>query len=294
MRHPLLWINDPGMATLAERTRWSTLYHITDDWLAADRQAAELERIAGTEAALMRLARVVVVCSPELVRRKQAVREGRPFPNAVDAAAYRRRMPRPSDLPHGPVALYLGTLHPGSHRCRALRRDCTRDRAGCLARARRPERARRRGDEEVLRLAGARLLGPRSREEVIGYLQHADVLVVPHVVTTFTDSVDPIKLYEYQAVGGPSCRPRSPGSATSTTHESRSRAAASSWLPLLRRCRQVALSRTCRRAGRRLERTGGGDGRASGRGGNDGPESIHVSCAGRGSTTLGFGTRTDA
>jgi hypothetical protein len=29
------------------------------------------------------------------------------------------------------------------------------------------------------------------------------VLVVPHVVTEFTDSLDPIKLYEYQAVGRP-------------------------------------------------------------------------------------------
>ena len=38
---------------------------------------------------------------------------------------------------------------------------------------------------------------------MIGYLQHADVLVVPHVVTSFTDSLDPIKLYEYQAVGRP-------------------------------------------------------------------------------------------
>ena len=51
--------------------------------------------------------------------------------------------------------------------------------------------------------AGVMLLGPRTRDEVIAYLQHADVLVVPHVVTAFTDSLDPIKLYEYQAVGRP-------------------------------------------------------------------------------------------
>jgi len=56
---------------------------------------------------------------------------------------------------------------------------------------------------ERLRRAGAHLLGPRPRGAVIGYLQHADVLVVPHVVTDFTDSLDPIKLYEYQAVGRP-------------------------------------------------------------------------------------------
>ena len=61
------------------------------------------------------------------------------------------------------------------------------------------------GPDTVQRLerAGARLLGARARDEVVGYLQHADVLVVPHVVNAFTDSLDPIKLYEYQAVGRP-------------------------------------------------------------------------------------------
>ena len=47
------------------------------------------------------------------------------------------------------------------------------------------------------------LLGPRPHDDVIGYLQHADVLLVPHVVSEFTDSLDPIKLYEYQAAGRP-------------------------------------------------------------------------------------------
>jgi hypothetical protein len=38
---------------------------------------------------------------------------------------------------------------------------------------------------------------------VPAYVQHADVLVVPHVVTPFTDSLDPIKLYEYLAARRP-------------------------------------------------------------------------------------------
>ncbi len=46
------------------------------------------------------------------------------------------------------------------------------------------------------------LLGARPSADVPAYLQHADVLVVPHIVTPFTDSLDPIKLYEYAG-----CRP---------------------------------------------------------------------------------------
>ncbi|GAA1059043.1 glycosyltransferase [Agromyces bracchium] len=202
MRHPLLWINDPGMALLAERTGWPTLYDVTDDWLVADRPAAELERLAASEATLMRLAGEVVVCSPELARRKASVREVALIPNAVDAAAYRRPMPRPSDLPDGPVALYLGTLHRDrldvelcASTARAIRPDASLVLVG-------PD-ALTPVEREQLRAAGVVLLGPRRRDRVVGYLQHADVLVVPHVVTTFTDSLDPIKLYEYQAVGRP-------------------------------------------------------------------------------------------
>ncbi|HEU0181461.1 MAG TPA: glycosyltransferase, partial [Agromyces mariniharenae] len=194
--------NDPGMAPLAERSGWPTLYDVTDDWLAADRPAAELQRTAANEAALFRVSRAVVVCSPELARRKGEQRPVVLIPNAVDVDAYRRPRPRPADLPAGPVALYLGTVH-------ADRIDV--DLCEATARALGPTGTlvlvgpNLLGADDVRRLedAGARLLGPRRRDEVIGYLQHADVLVVPHVVDAFTDSLDPIKLYEYQAVGRP-------------------------------------------------------------------------------------------
>lgn len=202
MRHPLLWINDPGMVALAERSSWPTLYDITDDWVAADRPTGELERTATNEARLLGIAREVVVCSPELARRKGATRPVVLVPNAVDVDAYRRPVARPADLPDGPVAVYLGTIHADRldvDLCEATARALGA--AGTLVLVGpdllSPE------DSQRLEGAGARLLGARRREDVIGYLQHADVLVVPHLVTPFTDSLDPIKLYEYQAVGRP-------------------------------------------------------------------------------------------
>ena len=202
MRRPLLWINDPGFVGLAERTGWPTLYDVTDDWLAADRPQSERQRAAANEARLLAIAREVVVCSAELVRRKGATRSVTLIPNAVDAAAYRSPTARPADLPAGPIALYLGTAHPDRidvDLCEATARALGD--AGTLVLV----GPNLLGDPatERLRRAGARLLGPRPREAVVGYLQHADVLVVPHVVTDFTDSLDPIKLYEYQAVGRP-------------------------------------------------------------------------------------------
>ncbi|HKX68286.1 MAG TPA: glycosyltransferase, partial [Intrasporangium sp.] len=199
---PTLWVNDPDGAAVLEVTGWPALYDITDDWLLADRPPVETERRARAEELLMERAREVVVCSPTLARTKSKRRDVVLVPNAVDVAAYQRRQPRPSDLPAEPYALYVGTVH----------RD-RMDVSLCLDTAR-ALRGRGRlvvvgplalssGDRAGLERSGVVLLGPRPADQVPAYLQHAEVLVVPHVVTPFTDSLDPIKRYEYLAVGRP-------------------------------------------------------------------------------------------
>lgn len=204
---PALWINDPGQAALADVTGWRTLYDITDDWLAADRPPRERERLQSGEHALLAHAAEVVACSPELVRRKSNGRgpDRRPVTlirNAVDTAAYRRPVSRPADLPAGRTAVYVGTLHTDR-----LDVDLCVRTAGALGDTGTmvlvgPD-ALDTAASDRLRTAGITLLGARSRDDVVGYLRHADVLMVPHVVDTFTDSLDPIKLYEYQAAGRP-------------------------------------------------------------------------------------------
>lgn len=199
---PLLWVNDPTGAHLLEATGWPAVYDITDDWLEADRTEAEHARLVRHEGVLMKRCAEVIVCSKGLVETKGAIRPVTLVQNAVDLDFYRRPQRRPDDLPTGPVALYLGTVHPDRI-----------DLALCISTA---ETIRHRGtlvfvgpvpmaqeDTEPLRSAGAAILGPRHRDSVPGYLQHADVLVVPHVVNRFTNSLDPIKLYEYAAVGRP-------------------------------------------------------------------------------------------
>ena len=199
---PVLWVNDPSGAAVVAEVDWPSLYDITDDWLEADRTPAEHERLVRDEELLMQRCAEVVVCSRGLQATKGAIREVTLVPNAVDVADYRVPRSRPADLPAGPVAVYVGTVH--------------RDRIDldlCVVTA---EALGSRGalvlvgpalldPTDRLRLddAGVVLLGGKDRAEVPGYLQHADVLVVPHVVTSFTESLDPIKAYEYRAVGRP-------------------------------------------------------------------------------------------
>lgn len=200
---PVLWVNDPAAAGIVPLTGWRSLYDITDDWLSAARPAAELARVAEGERLLLERADAVVACSPELVRRKSAQRDGiHLIPNAVDLDAYRLPAERPADLPPAPVALYLGTLH--SDRidvdlCIRVAHELA-DRVALVLAG--PDLLDRHAHDR-LDTAGVRRLGALDRAAVPAHLQHADVLLVPHLVTAFTDSLDPIKLYEYQAAARP-------------------------------------------------------------------------------------------
>ena len=201
MRMPVLWINDPAGARVLARTGWPALYDITDDWLAAVRTPAENRRLREDEATLLRRCEEVVVCSAHLAATKGAARPVTLVPNAVDPAPYRAPVDRPADLPPGPVAVYVGTIHTDRidvDLCLDVARALGRGRLVLVGPAPLPP-----GDRERLVRSGVVLLGAKDRREVPGYLRHADVLLVPHVVTPFTESLDPIKLYEYRAAGRP-------------------------------------------------------------------------------------------
>ena len=200
---PLLWINDVQYSGLATTTGWPTVYDITDDWLCSSQPARVRRRLARHERTLLEVADRVVVCSPDLERTRRAQRADLLLvPNAVDVEHFRRPRPRPVDLPPGPVVVYIGTLHDD-------RLDA--DLLVALARARTdlavvlvgPDSFAEPTRTRLLAHANVHLLGARPYDDVPAYLQHADVVVVPHLVSPFTESLDPIKAYECLAVGRP-------------------------------------------------------------------------------------------
>jgi hypothetical protein len=105
-------------------------------------------------------------------------------------------------LPAGPTAVYVGTLHEDRFdvdlvlRLATERPDLQIVLVGpdCLGA---PVSARLRAPDNV------HLLGPVPYEQVPAFLQHADVIIIPHGVNAFTESLDPIKAYECVAVGRP-------------------------------------------------------------------------------------------
>ncbi|MDF2805137.1 MAG: glycosyltransferase family 1 protein [Cellulosimicrobium sp.] len=203
MPAPLLWVNDPAAARLADSTAWPAVYDVTDDWLASDVTPDEHRRLVADEALLLRRCEEVTVCSPHLVAAKGRDRVVTLLTNGVDVDRYRTPTARPDDLPPGPVGLYLGTVHRDRFDVDLLHRTARRLAGTATIVVVGPVLDLTTAEYRALQDDGVVMLGRRSWQEVPAYLQHADVLLVPHLVNDFTDSLDPIKLYEYRAVDRP-------------------------------------------------------------------------------------------
>ncbi|MEY2597781.1 MAG: hypothetical protein RLZZ142_40 [Verrucomicrobiota bacterium] len=215
MRNPILWINDHFAGHLAGRLdERAVVYDITDDWVQMPSTPAALRaRIAEADRSLCRRADLVVVCSRALeASRAGGVRRLERVPNAVDAAHYasaagaRRRFPgkaiSASGAEESPVFGYLGTLH-GDRLDIPLLETLARARPGWRFVLCGPDHLER---EERLRLEVLRNLEirrPVPYAEVPGVLAEFDVCMVPHRCNAFTESLNPIKLWEYFACGRP-------------------------------------------------------------------------------------------
>ena len=200
---PTLWINDASYARLMQESDWATVYDITDDWLHSSMPDRARARLRGNETMLLEGAGAVVACSTDLVQSRAEKRDDvQLIGNGVDIEHFVRPAERPQDLPDPPVAVYVGTLHEDRldvdlvEELASEKPDLTVVLVGpnCLSEAS-VRRLRRRHN--------VRLTGTRPHADIPSYMQHADVIIVPHVVTPFTESLDPIKGYECQVVGRP-------------------------------------------------------------------------------------------
>ena len=199
---PVLWINDVTYAPLIEQTGWPSLYDVTDDWLLAPSPPRELDRLRRLDALALAHADEVVVCSPALGKSRGTTRPVTLVPNGVDVDHFRRSRPRPQDLPAAPTAVYVGSLHDAR-----LDVELVAELADVLPQLNvafvGPDSLGSESHSLLASRPNVSLLGARPYEDVPAYLQHADVIIVPHRVTPFTESLDPIKAYECLAIEAP-------------------------------------------------------------------------------------------
>jgi len=206
MRNPLLWLNPHSAVHMAgTMNERAVIYDITDDWaMAPSFSERDRKLIVEQDRALCERADLVIVCSESL----EASRRGRCkdlllLKNGVDNEQYAGipDSPQRGKWP-GPVFGYTGTIH-------GDRFDV--DLVAALAAAF-PEgsvvlvgpdhlKANERGKLAAYR--NVHITGPVAYAQIPAVMSHFDVCIVPHVETKFTNSLNPLKLWEYLASGKP-------------------------------------------------------------------------------------------
>ena len=205
-----LLINDPLMAWFAKSAGATpVVYDITDDWTKADRPPRIQNRLINSDRDLLENADAVVVCSEALMREKSAARQSvNLIPNAVDAQRYSpdrlRQLLSPADLREvrKPILMYVGTLHADRLDVALIKQAASLHSTKSFVFVG-PNFLSDAQAREITDLWNCHILGSKSYAILPDYFAIADAFLIPHLTNDFTNSLDPLKLYEYFATGKP-------------------------------------------------------------------------------------------
>ncbi len=210
MHDPVLWINLHDAWNLpAMCSNSGVIYDITDDWTANDQPAGKRERVMQMDRTLCKTADLVVVCSRKLLNDKASVcKRIALIPNGVEVDKYRyvsTEIPNPrwkkGELPR-PILGYTGTLHADRLDVSLLCDIAERNPASsvvllgpCYL-----------GAEHLRKLKSypnIHVFPPVAYSHIPIIMRDIDCYIVPHLVNDFTESLNPLKLWECLASGKP-------------------------------------------------------------------------------------------
>ena len=202
-----IWINDQKAQNYLPFTGAQKLiYDITDDWSKLPQTETQRKTIIEDDTAMLEKADHVIVCSRQLYERKLGkCRALSLISNGVDNERYHpkelathKAPPDIKNIAH-PIAGYTGTLH-------SARLDLGLIAASakelpnvhfvfvgpnCLTDA----------ESALLRAPNIHILGSKPYSALPDYLNCFDICLTPHAINEFTESLDPLKLYEYMSTG---------------------------------------------------------------------------------------------
>jgi len=206
----MLWLNPHSAVHMAGRMgERAVIYDITDDWSELTQSATLRQLTVSQDAELCRRADAVIVCSAKLHEKKRSLaRNLHLVANGVDASHYAGVLDARGPLPHEatkwypPVFGYTGSIHPDRVDVELVEKIAMAFPHGTVALV---GPVMLSGvDEKRLRVCGnVAFTGPVPYERLPELMRGFDVCITPHRVTPFTESLNPIKLWEYLAAGKP-------------------------------------------------------------------------------------------
>jgi glycosyltransferase involved in cell wall biosynthesis len=207
-----LWINQHESAhLLGEGIAVNTIYDITDDWTKFSGNQAQLEVITNQDATLCKSCDHVIVCSQQLFDDKAHLVDSERLhliPNGVHVDHY--EAVADTSLPvHAlaqnwdkPVFGYTGTIHGDRVNIQLIASVAKAYPSATISMVG-PNLLEQSDQQKLNQFSNIVFTGPQPYTELPDIMRVFDVCMVPHLVTPFTESLNPIKLWEYLAAGKP-------------------------------------------------------------------------------------------
>jgi glycosyltransferase involved in cell wall biosynthesis len=207
-----LWINQHEAAHLCDaEIAPSSIYDITDDWTKFSGNQSHLALITEQDATLCKSCDHVIVCSQQLFDDKSKLVDAEKLhliPNGVHVDHYKAvadiSMPVHAVAQNWkkPTFGYTGTIHGDRVDVNLIAAVAHAYPSSTIVLVG-PNLLEQADQQELEQLSNIVFTGPQPYSELPEIMRAFDVCMVPHLVTPFTESLNPIKLWEYLSAGKP-------------------------------------------------------------------------------------------
>ena len=207
-----LWINQHEAASLIDcEIAPQSVYDITDDWTKFSGNQSQLDLVQSQDHKLCAEASHVIVCSDQLFEDKRNLVQSSRLhliPNGVHVEHYQAVMDYSKSLHpvtdnwKKPVFGYTGTIHGDRVDVELISRIAKTNPQATIAMVG-PNLLDAADRLTLSNHSNIVFTGAKPYAELPDIMRAFNVCVVPHVVTSFTESLNPIKLWEYLASGKP-------------------------------------------------------------------------------------------
>jgi teichuronic acid biosynthesis glycosyltransferase TuaH len=207
-----LWINQHEAGHLLDaKIAPRSIYDITDDWTKFSGNQSQLAQTTKQDAKLCKCSDHVIVCSQQLFDDKYAIVDRKRLhhiPNGVHIDHYETVVDT-SLLVHDlaqnwtkPVFGYTGTIHRDRVDVNLIAAIAQAYPSATIAMVG-PNLLEVPDQQALNQFSNIVFVGAQPYSELPSIMRSFDVCIVPHLVTPFTESLNPIKLWEYLAAGKP-------------------------------------------------------------------------------------------